>query len=43
MVIIWGIIRGFGRGFSKFGGIFAEYFGAAYTDFCPEMHVEIEK
>jgi len=31
----WGIIKGLGQGFLKFGGIFGEYFGASYTDFCP--------
>lgn len=33
----WGIIKGFGKGFANFGGIFAEYFGSAYSDFCPEL------
>lgn len=32
---LWGIIRGFGYAITKFGGIFGEYFGASYSDYCP--------
>ena len=34
----WGIIKGFGVAIAKFGGIFGEYFGASYTDYCPGIN-----
>lgn len=41
--IVWGAIKGFGHAILKFTGIFGEYFGASYTDFCPGVKWEEEK
>lgn len=41
--ILWGILRGLGRGLIKFTGIFGEYFGSSYTDYCPGISWDEEK
>lgn len=38
--ILWGIIKGIGTGFNEFGGIFADYFNASYSDYCPGINWE---
>ena len=38
--IIGGIIIGIKEGFKEFGGIFAEYFNASYSDYCPGISWE---
>jgi hypothetical protein len=38
--ILWGILRGIGVGFQEFGGIFADYFNASYSDYCPGINWE---
>lgn len=38
--ILWGILRGIGIGFHEFGGIFADYFDASYSDYCPGINWE---
>lgn len=38
--VIWGIIKGIGIGFNEFGGIFADYFNASYSDYCPGINWE---
>jgi len=40
--IIWGGIKGIGKGLVSFGGIFGEYFGSSYTDYCPGIEWEKE-
>lgn len=41
--IIGGILIGIKEGFKEFGGIFAEYFNASYSDYCPGISWEEEK
>jgi hypothetical protein len=33
--LLWGILKGFGKGLVKFTGIFGEYFSATKGDYCP--------
>ena len=40
--IIYGALKAFWRGFVSFLGIFGEYFGTSYTDYCPGIEWERE-
>jgi hypothetical protein len=41
--VIWGILKGLGKGFLKFTGIFGEYFSGSYGDYCPGISWEEEE
>ena len=41
--IILGIIEGVVEGFSEFGGIFKDYLGASYSDYCPGIEWKEEE
>lgn len=34
-VFIWKLIKSFGKGLANSTGVFGEYFGASYSDYCP--------
>ena len=38
--VLFGILGGFVEGFGEFGGIFADYFNASYSDYCPGINWE---
>ncbi len=41
--IIFGVCEGIIEGFNEFGGIFADYFNASYSDYCPGINWEKEE
>ena len=41
--ILGGILRGLLEGFKEYGGIFADYFDASYSDYCPGINWDEEK
>lgn len=42
LLLIYKSARGLGKGFMNFLGIFGEYFGSSYTDYCPALEWEEE-